>query len=77
MHVHENIARNRFAQRKLEIVERLRALVREVFGEEWEVECNVWTEVKGYGPGVGHWVLDVEVLKKSVKKAVIVEGVKI
>lgn len=66
IHAHENIAKADIKNRKAEVVEIFKCLVKEARGQrlevQWEVKCQHVEQVKSYAPGIVHCVLDVSVL---------------
>lgn len=66
IHAHENIAKADIKNRKEEVVEIFKRLVKETRGQrlevQWQVKCEHVEQVKSYAPGIVHCVLDVSVL---------------
>ena len=66
IHAHENIAKADIEDRKGEVVEIFKQLVRKYWSPELELQCIVKCDhvqqVKSYAPGIMHCVLDIGVL---------------
>ena len=62
VHVHENVRRGEEAKRRNETVKRFADLLRRSRRDAWKVDCGDWVQVKSYGPGVWHSVLDIQLI---------------
>jgi len=56
IHVHGNCKDSVIDDWRLEVTSEFQ----ELFGESWIINVSATFRVKEYGPGIGHWVLDVE-----------------